>query len=653
MKTILCWLTTSSITLGAATINAQPANGETTSTTGAALTSARTADRESKTTASLDRKRVEEIARMLPAKSPAMLPPISDREAWSKLARDGSLSRTLEIAEKQSKRPIPEQPDSLFLDFSRTGDRGRFQNVAKERRARLDHMVVAECVENNQRFMPAIDDLVVELCKERTWVLPAHDPKLINFSGTKITIDLASSAMGWKMALVDHLVGEELKPETRELLRDTIKKFVLVPFADMVAGKRLPDWWFEMTNNWNSVCFAGVVATVLLQVEDATARAEAIAAAEKYSQFFLSSFTPDGYCSEGMGYWNYGYGHYAMLTELVRKETDGKLDFMTSAGAQMPALYGARIQIINGISPAFADCSVNAKPAPELMWLVNERFDLWMPEWDELDRSAVVGSLPQMAVYYNAAAGELPKLEAPIPLKDEKLRTWFEKAGVLICRPADEGSIAVALKGGNNAENHNHNDLGSFVVVKGNASIILDPGLETYTARTFSSKRYDSKMLNSFGHPVPVVAGELQRSGAAAKAKIVRTDFTDAADSITFDMTSAYKVPELKKLERTFTYSRENGGALTVKDNVEYSEPKSFETALITLGKYEKSGKNTLLISDKKEKLRVTLDTGGEKYTVASEEIKENAPVQPTRIGIKLTKPVTSATVTMLIEPEK
>jgi len=30
------------------------------------------------------------------------------------------------------------------------------------------------------------------------------------------------------------------------------------------------------------------------------------AAAEKYVENFLAGFTPDGYCSEGLGYWNYG-----------------------------------------------------------------------------------------------------------------------------------------------------------------------------------------------------------------------------------------------------------------------------------------------------------------------------------------------------------
>ena len=41
---------------------------------------------------------------------------------------------------------------------------------------------------------------------------------------------------------------------------------------------------------------------------------------------YLTGFTPDGYCSEGMGYWNYGFGNYVELGALCRNATRGELD---------------------------------------------------------------------------------------------------------------------------------------------------------------------------------------------------------------------------------------------------------------------------------------------------------------------------------------
>ncbi|MDB6028847.1 MAG: hypothetical protein JWM68_5070, partial [Verrucomicrobiales bacterium] len=52
--------------------------------------------------------------------------------------------------------------------------------------------------------------------------------------------------------------------------------------------------------------------------------------------------------------------------------------------------------------------------------------------------------------------------------------------------------------------------------------VLVDPGSEVYTGRTFSSNRYESDVLNSFGHDVPVVAGKLQSAGAKHRAIVLR-----------------------------------------------------------------------------------------------------------------------------------
>ena len=213
--------------------------------------------------------------------------------------------------------------------------------------------------------------------------------------------------------------------------------------------------------------------------------------------------------------------------------------------------------------------------------------------------------------------------------------------------------MGVGLKGGSNGEQHNHNDIGSYVVVVDSTQVLLDPGREQYTARTFSSKRYESKLLNSYGHPVPMVAGKLQRTGTQAKAVVLKSDFTDDIDTLQLDLTSGYDVPELKTLIRTFVYDRRGSGSLTVTDEVIYSSPQKFGTALITLGTDEKIDENTLRIADGKEAVTVAIDAGGAKYTLDRDTIVEQAPVKPLRIGINLEEPVTTATVKMTIAVPK
>ena len=103
----------------------------------------------------------------------------------------------------------------------------------------------------------------------------------------------------------------------------------------------------------------------------------------------MRGFTPDGYCSEGVGYWNYGFGHYVMLAETLRQATGGKVDLMDAAArpARSPR-SGGGWKSLPGIYPAFADCDPGERPDPMLAFLSrrygwglgtveNERAGLW------------------------------------------------------------------------------------------------------------------------------------------------------------------------------------------------------------------------------------------------------------------------------------
>jgi len=602
----------------------------------------------------LDEKRIKAVAGMLVEQPAGFGRPIADRAAWEKLAKHDSYRRVVESAEALLREPIPEQPDELYLVFSRTGNRTKWQRVCSKRRGRVSLLVLAECLENKGRFIPAIEEIIRALCGERTWVMPAHDRSLANFEGKRIDIDLASSALAWNLATANYLLGEKLNEQTRAMIRENVRRRVLDPYREMVKGKRGINWWMRGTNNWNAVCLAGVTGAALTKVQSRDERALFIVAAEAYSRNFLNGFSPDGYCSEGVGYWNYGFGHYVLLSEAVLQATRGGVDFLSREGVRPPATYGARIEIINKVCPAFADCGVNPRPTPHILYFVSRRFGLGLREYDTMDPASSRGYL------FDAMMYSFPNSASKTPPAEKRagglgLRTWFEQAGVLICRPAEdsEGRFGVAMQGGHNAEHHNHNDVGSYVVVVGGQAVLLDPGSEVYTARTFSKDRYKSNVLNSYGHPVPVVAGQLQISGRQARGEIVRTEFTNDADTLVIDMRSAYKVDGLRKLQRTFVYARKGTGSFTVTDEVAFDKPRTFGTALITLGRWRRDESGSLIVYDTEEAVRVDVRAEGAEYEISSEEIKEDvtAPRLPTRIGISLKKPVTSGSITVVITP--
>jgi len=594
------------------------------------------------------------IASLLAEKPAGFGRPITDRAAWKKLAASRSYQGALRRAEGLSKQPIPDSPDELYLDFSKTGNRSRWQRVASQRRSRIGYLTIAECLQAKGRFLPALRQAVAAICAERTWVMPAHDRSLSNFRGTSIDIDLGAAHLAWDLATCRYLLGEKLDAETRKLIRDNLRRRIFEPYLAMAAGKRKANWWTRTTNNWNAVCLAGVTGSALATIESRDERARFVAAAQDYSLNFLKGFTPDGYCSEGLGYWGYGFGHYVLLAEAISQATGGKVDLLAREQVRAPATFATRIEIINGVYPAFADCSVSAQPSSRLVHFLSRRYGLGAEAARDRYMVHAASSLGAAMMYsFPSSATKAP----PAGQAGDELgpRTFFEQGGVLICRPGENKAcrMGVALKGGHNAEHHNHNDVGSYVVVVGKRPVLLDPGAEVYTGRTFSSKRYDSNVLNSYGHPVPKVAGGLQRSGSRARGRILRTEFTGAADTLVLDISSAYGVAGLKTLRRTFVYSRRAAGSLTVTDEAAFSAPKDFETALITLGKWRKDGDGSLTVWDSGEAVRVEIDTGGRPYELLAEKIKEDVRTrsQPTRVGIRLTGPVAKAAVTVKITP--
>lgn len=602
----------------------------------------------------VDQARVKYVAGLLSKEPKGFGAPVTDRSAWKKPAQNSSFGDVIAEAEKLLQEAIPDQPDDLYLDYSRTGNRTRWQSVSGRRRGRVQTLVLAECIENKGRFVGPLEEIVRAICAERTWVMPAHDRGLTNFNGKVVDIDLGSSMLGWSLATADYLLAEKLGTEARRMIRDNLERRIFKPYEDMVAGKREQNWWMTTTNNWNAVCLGGVTGSALAVIDSLDRRAFFIVAAEQYSQNFLKGFTDDGYCSEGLGYWNYGYGYYAMLSELIHQATGGKVDILDNERARAAGRFGAAIEINNGIYPAFADCSVRAKPSSRLMYFVSRRFGMGLQGWERNDPAGSGGALYESMMYSFENSASLAK-PATTDSGQLPIRSWFDKAGVLICRPKpdSQSQLAVALKGGHNAEHHNHNDVGSFVVVLGDNPLLLDPGAEVYTARTFSSRRYDSNVLNSFGHAVPVVAGKHQQTGSKARGVILNQQFTDGADMLVLDISSAYDVPELKKLERTFVYSRSGPGSLTVKDEAAFSKASTFGTALITLDKWKKVGASSLMIYDSDDALLVDIETNGAEFEIKAETIDEDvtAPKKPIRLGINLSKPAVAAAISLKIAP--
>jgi hypothetical protein len=100
--------------------------------------------------------------------------------------------------------------------------------------------------------------------------------------------------------------------------------------------------------------------------------------------------------------------------------------------------------------------------------------------------------------------------------------------------------LTLAVKGGHNDEHHNHNDVGSFVVASDGVPVVVDLGRPTYTAQTFSPRRYEIWTMQSGWHNVPIVAGVEQPAGRGAAARDVVPALDGATSALRLELADAY-----------------------------------------------------------------------------------------------------------------
>nr|WP_294588890.1 glycoside hydrolase family 88 protein [uncultured Bacteroides sp.] len=609
-------------------------------------------------TADLSVERIREIASFLPVVPQGIGVSCEDRGFWDKMKQDVHAQQLLNEVPALLKQGMPPFVDSLYLHLNKTNVRLPGEQMMDARFQYLIKLTLAECLENNQRYIPAIEKALISLCEQNPWSIPAHDRNLQNYNGTDYYVDLVVATSGNSIAQCVSLLGNRLSPEVKARVQCAFSEKVFRPIRRCLE-KNKPFWWFTMANNWNSVCLAGVTGAALALLPDREERAFFVAVAEKYHVYGMKGYADDGYCSEGVGYYNYGFRAYILLREEVCRATQGKIDFFRTPKFVRIARYGKKIQMLNGICPAYSDCRIGLS----VDGFINNYCDnvLGTAPYFEKLVFPFTGHNNNLSLYsielFPRQAWKMDmneEMRQAVQEESDPLHSYYEKAGILVVRPEKESScrLAISVKGGHNAENHNHNDIGSFAVSLGKETIAGDQGGPfSYPGDYFSTdapEKYSIK--GSYGHPVPLVDGVQQSTGAGARAIVLEKELTDTEDRFSIDLTSAYHTPKLEKLVRTFTYNRSSDGCFRVEDKFVANSPVRFGTALTTAAKWKQIDSNHLLLTVNDEKMIVCVEASGA-VEFTSETIELNCPAY-TRIGITLKKSSTDGYIGLSMIPQ-
>lgn len=540
---------------------------------------------------------------------PQPFPPASDRAAWQAVRNwlgPERLKEFLRRAEQAAAQDIPFLRASLYLACKQTGERAGYQEPVAQRREMLRDMLLGECLEYQGRFLEGIMDAVWAICEESSWALPAHQLELADMANPMIDLGVAGTAFALAEACA--LIEAELDPLVGKRIRHEINWRCFEPYLT-----RHDHWWlhtaYREVNNWTAVCNAGVMGAAIYLEEDTARLAEILARGARSLDDYLDTFDPDGGSSEGPGYWTYGFGYYTLIAHLVEHRTQGKIRFLDGDQIQKICQFPLRAMLSNGMWVNFSDAPRHAVfIAPQMAYLAR-RLDL--PGLLELAKTQPPFSArPELAWLLRGLFWELPEAGESqfVPARHD----WYSGMMWMFARfqPENPDALVLAAKGGHNAEMHNQNDVGSFIVHYKQESLIADVGSGRYTRQYFGPDRYEFFACSSLGHSVPVPNGVLQAAGRQFAARLIEHSASEDRDVLHIEMKDAYP-PEsgLAALQRRLVLHRDRPqGWVELEDRYSFEGgPAPFETALTTFGKVE-VGENALIIQGQRGKLRVGFD---------------------------------------------
>lgn len=539
-----------------------------------------------------------ELLQKKPAFTPGQwvpCPPVCDRGEWDSLpGKERFLERGYQ-AEKAG--PPPSLPLSLWLLFTTKGDRVRYEAPYFARRRTLADLALAEAAESQGKLIPLISDYLWAICEESGWQLPAHNsyirdtPQLPLPDTERPVVDLFAAETAALLAMVHYLLQQPLEGYAPGLSQRVVREInsrVLTPW------QRDHFWWKgnggDPMCNWTPWCVQNCLIAFSLVHPCSAQELQGVVRSATYSlDCFLKDYGQDGACSEGAQYYSHAGLCLFNCLEILCKIAPGVFDpVWEDPKLRGIAEYISNVHVSGSLYLNFADCSplAGARGAREflfgrrirslpLMALAAQDFVRWP------DGEPTSDSVAGINLYYRVQAAFAEKDirsfaresagTAPSLLQD----SWYPSIGLRICR---RGKYTAGIKAGNNGDSHNHNDTGSVTLYKDGQPLLIDLGVESYTQKTFSPRRYEIWTMRSGWHNLPEFDPDREAYEQQPGADFGACNVVPVDGGLKMDIAPAYgQVPHLGYYCRQVVL-QESG--LELRDETDY--PGTVALSLLT-----------------------------------------------------------------------
>lgn len=536
-----------------------------------------------------------------------------------------------------------------YLDFARKGIRRPNDLHIAERYSTLADLMFGELVEGKGRFLDQIADGVWSLCEQSTWVATAHI--YWQLSGTAVpdidrrTIDLSGGMTANTLAWAYYFFKEDLgklSPTIPQRLRAELNRHTLDVYLN-----RDDMFWLgfregAQVNNWNPWCNFNVLTTALLVEENPERRAAIVKKTMRSVDQFINFFKPDGGCEEGPSYWTHAAGMMNNYLEVLKGYSQGKIDLFGEQRVKNIGLYIANAHIDSLYFVNFADAEAKASPGASTVFRYGRnigdstmmRFGSYLGTLTGFVENPLSGTMDQRLktafIYKDMCAAR--------PVAPLYRSVWMDGIEVAVAR-TEGGSaegLTLAAKGGYNAESHNHNDVGSFILYVDGQPVMVDAGVGTYTAATFDHRRYTIWMMQSESHNLPVINGFGQKDGGRYRSRNVKHTDNGRVMNFSLDMAGAYPAEAAcRSWVRDYRFDRRRN-TVTLTDTYDLSEVEGpVALNFLTCGTVA-SGRGGVEIQSGDKTLRMAFDLS--KYELTTEAVELTDPRLSNIWGERLTR---------------
>ena len=467
-----------------------------------------------------------------------------------------------------------------FKLFWTTGDRKTYENAYFSRRLALDSAALLSLIyPEEDKYINRLMDQIYAMCDEYTWALPAHQPVLENNNNSMI--DLFAAETGFALAEIYTLLGDRLEPLIKNRIIAEIDRRIIYPFLE---SNKYSHWELGRTN-WTAVCMGSVGCTFMLMRPD-LADEKLLERIDGSMNTFLGGFSTEGICYEGCGYWHYGFGFFTVYADMVKKYTNGRVDYFSRTDVRKISTFIQKMFISGMACVSFSD---GARTQQYHLGLLHYLKNIYPED--------IVVYHPDLSYNYDSCGRFCLHLRSALWL-DEKIYYNSENDDVESEYHAHEAqwfikrnkNYGFAAKGGSNEEPHNQNDVGCFIFAKNGRQLLADLGAGKYTRQYFDPRsRYTILECSSRSHSVPIINGAYQKEGRPFRAKNVH--MSDGVFEC--DIAGAYEnIAPLRSLVRRFSFDEKK---VYLTDSYEYDAPVCITERFVSLYEPEIDNENAIV----------------------------------------------------------